>query len=388
MTTKTVHFTIGENFGEFIYNLSHEKITEEYDLLGALKCIQDSLIGITKEQAIKVLTQEYILVADVNTQSLLVEAYNLTKHGIKFDYDEWCVGLFKTAEKAFIDLKAAKIWTRNNLAQLYRFGIEANINIQTLTTYVFSENKNDIVEKIKDNVIDTLENNDKIAQCTGTVLWGKTLIEKSTKVAALMYALVDNNLIVYKDLVKENADDILSLCFDLTKEFASISSGVFDTNEDRDLREYIESALEISKTLDKGIKPINILEHALFDAYWISPEGEAYGLNGHIANMLHYQMADAILNKTEINPGISDDDTEAYIKLESSGWAKMTGTWVLFDGNNNKFTKKQQEVIGTICRRQNFELSKNTRFGYWDKPTTGSQIKSMTLIQLQKHLTI
>jgi hypothetical protein len=97
---------------------------------------------------------------------------------------------------------------------------------------------------------------------------------------------------------------------------------------------FIKSEREIRKTLEPGIKPIDILGG--WSAGWLAPNGDYYALNGEISNMLHNQIADALV-VAKIIP-IKDKDNDIRENpdrwLETNGWVKIHKDWILYDGWN------------------------------------------------------
>lgn len=389
--TEHLHFTIGEDFGSLLYNLANEKIVCDYDMLGAIKVLEDSLMGITRELVINIISGKMVLSVDEKTQEVIVSDHDKNIHPEPFDWGEWCRSTYHRAKSSFDGFHVAENWTRNTLAKFYQEGgFDVNVSIRTLTDYVFAGDETDVVEAIKDDILDSWRQNDKVVQCRGTAVWAKQLVEKTIKFAQLIQYI--GKLGLWDDTVRVEmySDYLLQRCEGVTTKMSSISNGVFDTEEDTDLKSYINSAIAVAETIKKGIKPVDFVHDSVYDAYWISPEGEAYGLNGHIANMLHYQLADAIINQKEIDPKSTHDENnvDAYRKLEELGWAKITNNWVQFDGNHCKFTEAQQKTVGTIGMKINFEKKTWLRIGYRDAQLTGANFKSMDLVQIQKHFTI
>ena len=118
--------------------------------------------------------------------------------------------------------------------------------------------------------------------------------------------------------------------------------------------EYISAQIAIDKELATSIEPVDHKEG--FDAGWIAPDGTYYALNGEIANMLHNQIADALLEAGVIPKPDEDDITASNpdVWLENNGWVKQHGNWILF-GEYCKpkpahdVTDEQKKVIHELC---------------------------------------
>jgi hypothetical protein len=96
------------------------------------------------------------------------------------------------------------------------------------------------------------------------------------------------------------------------------------------LDSYLEAQREIDKTIEDGIKPTSITEPK--SAGWIAPNGDYYGLDGDIANMLHSQLASALLESGIIEETDEMDKGNPDNILGRKGWVKVHGNWVLYEG--------------------------------------------------------
>jgi len=96
------------------------------------------------------------------------------------------------------------------------------------------------------------------------------------------------------------------------------------------LDSFLEAQKEIDKTIEKGIKPIPITEPK--SAGWIAPNGDYYGLDGDIANMLHSQLASAIFEAGIVEETDELDKGNPDNILGRKGWVKVHGNWVLYEG--------------------------------------------------------
>ena len=92
---------------------------------------------------------------------------------------------------------------------------------------------------------------------------------------------------------------------------------------------YISAQKEIDKKLKDPIKPNPITD--MNNAGWLAPNGDWYGLNGNIANQLHNQIADALLEAGIIKLEKQDlGNPDGH--LSRKGWAKVHQHNVLYEG--------------------------------------------------------
>ena len=115
------------------------------------------------------------------------------------------------------------------------------------------------------------------------------------------------------------------------------------------VREFVEAAQEIDRVLSEGIKPVDIMEN--WSAGWLAPNGDYYALNGEIANMLHNQIADALVEagivpEEELNP-------DAW--LEQQGWVKIHDSNVQFAGCLNVRIGKKNVDLTPIQIKKIYE---------------------------------
>jgi hypothetical protein len=388
-----MNFRIGDDFGRLLFDLAYERIVCEHDLQKAVSVITESLTGCTTDLALEVISGKRVFVVDTEAQDVIIEDYEESKHPKPFDWNEWCRSSYHMALTSFDGFSLAAAHTTNDLAKLYQDqGIDVNIDFDKVLKYILADNPNDIVEEIASDIEYAFKygaSSDLVARCKGTIAWGKQLIEKTVKLAQLMKQL--GKCGIFSDNARANMYPhfLETRVQAVHRKLVSFAKGPMETDCD-ELERYLDSMRRIDKELKAGIKPIDhINDKEAHDAYWISPEGHAYALDGEIANMLHYQMAHAIINQEKVREIGKDEGNDAYRQLEEAGWAKITSeNWLLFDATHCKLTKEQQYTIGIICQTINFQKRQMIRVGFQQRVFTGINIKSMDLVQLQSLLTI
>jgi hypothetical protein len=170
------------------------------------------------------------------------------------------------------------------------------------------------------------------------------------------------------------------------QETISMDITKFGAIEDNSVEKYVESAIAIDKVIKTGIEPVDIMKN--WSAGWLAPNGDYYGLNGEIANMLHIQIADALLKKGIIP---KDYNSEKYnysanvdAWLEQAGWVKVHGDNIQFAGClNDKVNKKMKNVdltrkqIGILYTYIQVLHNGVTRLGWRQEKISASRFQMM-----------
>lgn len=117
------------------------------------------------------------------------------------------------------------------------------------------------------------------------------------------------------------------------------------------LSEYMENELKIEEYHKTELEPVEITEG--YDAGWLSPDGDFYGLNGSAGNLLHLNIAERLLASKKI-PVKEMRNPDRW--LEENGWVKVHHDWILFSGSfyGKTLTEAQIEKLyryGQVCHR-------------------------------------
>lgn len=94
------------------------------------------------------------------------------------------------------------------------------------------------------------------------------------------------------------------------------------------LSEFMENEMRIEEYHKTELEPVEITEG--YDAGWLSPDGEFYGLNGSTVNLLHLNIAERLLasKKIPVKEMLNPDRW-----LEENGWVRVHHDWILFSGS-------------------------------------------------------
>lgn len=166
---------------------------------------------------------------------------------------------------------------------------------------------------------------------------------------------IENVKYVFDELNLYNKLDIefeFSYYINLLKKIKScILKGENDSNTIIDI--YIQNELKLN-SIDK-IYPTK----KYHDAGYITPNGDYYGLNGDISNLLHIKLANLLVANNIINKVDNPDNF-----LETKGWIKQHNNnlycFYMYDEYKHYITKKQRETIYNILKQNYDNVSLNT----------------------------
>jgi hypothetical protein len=326
MATQTVHFRIGENFGALLMSIAQEHLTERNNPVQALKTITESLHGCSTELAVQILKGSIVLLVDEKAQNVIpTERTNaLDKIFPKIDplyFIDSRVRKIKEYGGYIIDgLKGLQITIRQSRGYF-------NIDFAYEDVFKFIAGDNEIL-------LDELRENREIDGIASLFETTKKFIEETMRTQSTMDWIMQTfdefkepkNYETYLQLRGDVAETLTNIAFFLNQTLKLEFS--MDAPVDT-VQTYIEAAREIDEVLTKGIEPVDIMKN--WSAGWLSPDGDYYGLNGEIANMLHNQIADALKEKGII----PEEEINPDQWLEEHGWVKIHGCNIQFSGCNN-----------------------------------------------------
>lgn len=380
-----LNFRVGEELPNLIGNIAQEKLIYKQDPEGAIKVFTDSL-GMDDETALKCLSgQDYILCYDSGSDMVSLNrrednpGNNYPILNTVFLRNRWISELmddlngfnevlsidFSVNKKVSIDIDLRLLIDiflgRTSSAKDYMY-----IKIASL----FEDREEDYVDCTM-----------RIGYLIGTFFnWSVGLFNKYRTLEFL-----ETNGLLYHDAdSSKNLKTILResvLVFNYMKRLLEELDYVSEQERyNTDVLKLYQSNPITSKLLLCNILPVSIEDG--YDAGWLSPEGDFYGMNGEIADMLHNQISDLLFLD-----GIIPQDRD-YAKdtwLETHGWVKIHGSWILFDCEEYSLdtmtrkvtrylTKEQVESIyryGQICHNGLL------KFGYSQRPISVVLFRTM-----------
>ena len=343
---ETVHFRVGQDFGAMLMSIAQEHLTERNNPVQALKTITDSLHGCPTDLAVQILKGDVVLLVDEETQTVspVERTEALDKLFPKVD-----VMYFMESRAANIKLHGGNILDglrglQVHIAKNHGY-FDMSFKYEDIFKFIAGDNEA-LLEELRDN-----REIDGISTMFEVI---KRFCEETLKVQNTMEWLMQT-CDEFKDfkayerylvLRGEVTDTLEDIAFHLNKTLKLDFS--LEEPEDN-VQKYIDAAREIDEVLSEGIKPVDIMSN--YSAGWLAPNGDYYALNGEIANMLHNQIADALVEagivpKEELNP-------DAW--LEQQGWVKIHDSNVQFAGCLNVRIGKKNVDLTPIQIKKIYE---------------------------------
>jgi hypothetical protein len=348
------HFTIGEDLGLRLMEIAQEHLTEGNNPVKALKTITESLTGCPTDLAVRILKGEMVLPVDVDTQQVICQDRIPVVHD-RFPKVDPCYWISRRAE-------SIEEHGNNLIAGYKELQKQIRLSNRHLTVDIPYDDIFKFVSGTDQDMLDYLRDNfyevDAIANLIEAT---KRYIEFSMSIISTMDWMLktfdefaDSELFMkYNYELKGACSQMLTDVMSVMKETMSFDFNLREHEEHDDVAKYIEATREIDAIVEKGIEPVDIMDK--YNAGWLSPDGVFYGLNGEIANMLHIQIADALVEKGIIplkdEHGDNVEGALADQWLEQNGWIKIHEDSVNFGGClNDKMGKKNINITNVQAK--------------------------------------
>lgn len=357
-------FTIGKGFGQMLQRIAWEKLTEKYNPREAVEIITKSLPGCTEGMAVDILDGKIILGEDEATQ----EVTGTPGAGGKFN--DWI------REQRIHLEEEAKEWVgvlerlRQTIADAGG-KFEFTVRYPELVSYISGDKDAGLLDYPRSNVVEEIK---------GTVEEAKNFFVKVGEVYEVIVWMCDalnTSRVLFSNSVLRVRAILDSLACSDPEVEASIRKQDFQKQR---LSEWMENEAKIEEYHKTELKPVEITEG--YDAGWLSPDGDFYGLNGSVGNMLHLNIAERLLASKKI-PVKEMRNPDRW--LEENGWVKIHHDWILFSGSfyGKTLTDAQIDKLyryGQACCKGVLLL------GTSQEPITATRLRATEPIMLNKLL--
>ena len=325
MSLQTLHFRIGDGAGKLLMSIAQEHLCYTLDPVKALKTMTDSLSGCSRELALQIILgkNKVLTVLVENDEDFFIVEDRTDEHEDYPYLDP--IRFFKRTRKK-LENDGKEIYEMLN-TQYYRLAnieeISVNLQRESILKYSFHDDLSDVIYD--------LEHNKEIKEFKFAVQLARDFLNEIQKVTVVLHTL---KLWYPEEFINVEDFDYHYTIVDLIKNKVNTLENDIFTEKDP-VTATIEGMHEIQKAIELGIKPVNILDN--YSAGWLSQEGEFFGLNGEIQNMLHAELADMIVKEGYVKLPPNFEYAENYDELLNElGWVKIHADWILYEGWMNE----------------------------------------------------
>ena len=358
-----VGFTFTKGAADLLVNMAREYMFMDLDPEKAVKTITDVLIGCNRDNALQIIKGSLVINVDESGTVYAIEAKTCDSIiGIR----PMVGGI---ANKCCEDMDNAMCLIRG-ISHMINDGY-VSLDIPWLS----------IVDSLMDNELKLSLNDIHISgknyETISTVInEAKRVRTRAIKTIGLARFVNDN----YK-LFEDNVDDAL---FERLKvKIRNLEETI--SNPDcvtPFVKEYVENEREINKKLVDFFNPCDITKG--YDAGWLAPNGDFYGLNGSRSNLLHMKISDKLKEQGTIK---YSEDRGPDLWMEINGWMRIAGNQIFFGGmmldSNNHVTREQVDKLilyaDTCCNGM-------LGMGYKGHIVKSVKLKQMDLLMVDKLL--
>ena len=329
-------FTIGKGFGQMLQRIAWEKLTEKYNPREAVEIITKSLPGCTEGMAVDILDGKIILGEDEATQEVLGTP------GAGGKFNDWI------REQRIHLEEEAKEWVgvlerlRQTIADAGG-KFEFSVRYPELISYLSGDKDAGLLDYPRSNVVEEIK---------GTVEGAKNFFVKVSEVYEVIVWMCDAlnmSRVILPDPILSMHTILDSLmCSDPEVE-ASIRKQDFQKQR---LSEFMENEMKIEEYHKTELEPVEITEG--YDAGWLSPDGDFYGLNGSTENLLHLNIAERLLASKKDS---SQRDAES---------GSLAGREWLGEG-----TPRLDSVLGIVLRKNSHRSPDRKAISLWTSMSSG-----------------
>ena len=328
-------FIIGKGFGQMLQRIAWEKLTEKYNPREAVEIITKSLPGRTEGMAVDILDGKIILGEDEATHEVLGTP------GAGGKFNDWI------REQRIHLEEEAKEWVgvlerlRQTIADAGG-KFEFTVRYPELISYLSGDKDAGLLDYPRSNVVEEIKG--VVEGANGFFV----RVGEVYEVIVWMCDALNTSRVLFSDSVLRVRTILDSLACSDPEVEASIRKQDFQKQR---LSEFMENEMRIEEYHKTELEPVEITEG--YDAGWLSPDGDFYGLNGSTGNLLHLNIAERLLASKKI-PVKEMRNPDRW--LEENGWVKVHHDWILFSGSfyGKTLTEAQIEKLyryGQVCHR-------------------------------------
>lgn len=370
----TVKMSMGQGFGQIITNLAREKYTEALNPIEAINFLQEALRGLPRDLALQILSNEGVLFEDLATQEVIFSC--IPEESRKFDLPQWLDWKVTTHYEAGKDLQE---WLQN-----FRQHVVDN-NGQFVVTVKYTA----LLRYLWDGDADSLlscDPDDRAFYISSMIRAIHSFVETAMKLKELekwTYA-------TYPHLFSSPRVPWLdNQILDMANTMSTLMLGDNDVDAilhrmsmgETMLTSYIRNELQHIEDYKATIEPVSITDN--YDAGWLSPTGQFYGMNGTTANLLHIKIADRLL-LSQIIPltklTVSEQNNPEQW-LEANGWVRIHGDVVRFAGYDSvtadKYVPLTQTQMDALIEYGDSCWGGTLKIGWDSKMMRTSQLRSI-----------
>lgn len=333
-----VHFSLGEDFGKRIMEISQECLLYKYDGEKAISILTNSFPGMERDLALKIIKGDMVIDTAEDDGNIIVHERKENDTHPQIDFDKYFENLFQyyisnynsdcqTFDSFLYNFKyqyfnkwdKPKFYSIQSVDVLGYNIIEKDLSYSDIYKIIFQG-----TEEQKSLLKDYSNTSSDLYESIKTIQTLHKIFEECKNIQKNIEFIKEN----FNYKFDEHSLKQFEIRFnELMTLVSMIENGCFPTSTiEEDVDKFIETELKFKQDCTNIIQPNDINEK--FDASWISPDGEYYGMNGSAANYLHNKIADKLQEK--FNFPIQDQNIDGY--LMSNGWVRLHGNIILFDG--------------------------------------------------------
>lgn len=328
-------FTIGKGFGQMLQRIAWDRLTEKHNPREAVELITKSLPGCIEGMAVDILDGKIILGEDEATQ----EVTGTPGAGGKFN--DWI------REQRIHLEEEAKEWVKSLEGIRQEIAdaggkFEFTVRYPELVSYISGCEDAGLLDNPHSGTVE---------QIKGVVEGANVFFVRVGEVYEVIVWMCDalnTSRVLFSDSVLRVRAILDSLACSDPEVEASIRKHDFQKQR---LSEFMENEMRIEEYHKTELKPVEITDG--YEAGWLSPEGDFYGLSGGAGNLLHLNIAERLLASKKI-PAKEMQNPDRW--LEENGWVKVHHYWILFSGSfyGKTLTEAQIDKLyryGQVCHR-------------------------------------